>query len=452
MSAMTRKPKSILSQPVPLKSKSFGAVQWSSFCKATGVKGFSFLISSQTRVEKTLWAVSILVGAYLTASDINTTWEHFTTGATATKLRLDVDKPFQIRRMAICLLINESLSIDRANLMMPQDDFEETRDILSIFARIKEELERTNRITHFPALLRNLSKTAHEIEENPRQMLRSLAYKYWCKIGMTATLISEPGPVFKEIWKCDEIQTSWFGPSPIEDFLVLCHNTPTIYNFSSRLDYLSISYDTSKHFLNVRVTTVFLEPDLVVNPDLENLMRIDMGYQTTYSVRRLGRYKMIPSTHYPCTMDSSQINCRLKLAENLIINQCGCQPLFSTFMSDKNYTQICNFALNKNQCSDKRDINTTMIMAQCMPECHRELYSFTPASYTKESSNITTLILYIDSFLYPILEEIPLMGVRQFMGQLGGNLNLWLGASFIVLLHLLTFIIRLPYSYLHKTE
>ena len=77
------------------------------------------------------------------------------------------------------------------------------------------------------------------------------------------------------------------------------------------------------------------------------------------------------------------------------------------------------------------------------PICHHVLMNW--SNYERKSSQ-TEVKIYPVSFLYPRMEEIEAMTAKQFLAQLGGNLSLWIGASFHVLVHMVLFIVTLPFS------
>lgn len=80
----------------------------------------------------------------------------------------------------------------------------------------------------------------------------------------------------------------------------------------------------------------------------------------------------------------------------------------------------------------------------CTRNCEYKIYGYSVNNAPINEANKTTVILLADPFVYPFYEEYLLIEARQFLGTLGGNLSFWFGASFLVLLHVLVFLIRIP--------
>lgn len=430
------------------ESKSFFIHQWKLFCKTTGVKGFSFLISA-SRLEKSLWAAAILAGVYLTVADVNTTWMSFSTGETTTKLYLTFEKPMQLRTLSTCIMFNEKN--DEKSENFDALSLENRSSVIQIFDFMRKEYEVIQNIigTNFYRSTVD-NDSIHKVKENSISFLNSLAAIIWSDIQLTVEMRSYNSD-HVDTWKSDSVETTWFGPSPVENVSIICFQTKKTYNFTDRVTKLYIKFNLNNFLFSQKQIAEYFEPDSLVNPDLENLMMSEIGYSSSFTIRKLGRYRMISHTNSPCSNDNSELNCRLKLASGLVVEQCGCQPLFSAFFRDENSEKmkLCQFADMKlliNKCSQA---NVSEWRKQCKPPCNRDIYSFFRVNHPIED-NLTELRLSVDSFLYPTLEEIPLMSFRRFLAQLGGNLSLWLGASFIVLLHVITFILKLPYEYYHR--
>jgi len=85
----------------------------------------------------------------------------------------------------------------------------------------------------------------------------------------------------------------------------------------------------------------------------------------------------------------------------------------------------------------------TICAKNCLRDCETRLLSLYAIPYEVVNNTGTILSVAVDPFLYPYVEEFELIDLRQYLGSLGGNLSLWLGASFIVLLHLVVFILKI---------
>ncbi len=81
-----------------------------------------------------------------------------------------------------------------------------------------------------------------------------------------------------------------------------------------------------------------------------------------------------------------------------------------------------------------------MCSNQCLKQCEfgNFIYTYIPSG-TDSTVNGTFWNIYVDPYSYTLFEEVFLISSKQFLGSLGGNLSLYLGASFVVLFHTITF-------------
>lgn len=435
----------------------FLKTHWDAFCQSTGLKGFNFLINSQTLYERLIWCLAIIAAACITIADVYDTIMNYSSGATTTKLRMDYDKPFQMKFATICL----SFHIDEVNSHeLNEFNFESivnsnfsAKSFIALINQLFGEMEAELEIAGFERFQSFIPNQQVNLNED---LIKTLGAYMWQSMDFKFEISEIPLPTEIRPWKVDKDQISWFGPSPLENFSILCVKFEDPINFKTRVTHMRSSFDFSKFFgdenLNFRVglPMLFFEPDLMFSPDLENAIGNKVGQTIEASGRRLGRYKMISSSHAPCSKENSQINCRLKCAAERIFSQCGCWPLFSVFfLSNQADKNICQNLNQVNSCKSRLPSSEDVCIHKCFPPCDRQIYSF---SYDNipSGSNITQYLLSIESFIYPTLEEIRAVNARQLMAQLGGNLSLWLGASFIVLLHIVIYLLKLPYMYFHS--
>lgn len=430
-------------KPTTKKIEEFLRNNWTSFCKTTGIRGFSFLTSAESHLEKFLWAATIIAGIYLTISDVNTTWQKFNSGSTTTRLSLAIDKPFKMHHLTFCMSFNETLSNGKLEGIVNTEDQATARNLLSL---MNDELEVTSRITGFRG---NRSRNYDHIGETKGQnllaLMHNLSAKLLCSLDIQLKIQKVNEEIPRQSWDCKNVQSSWFGPSTTENFPLICLKTVEDYNFTNFVDHLWLILNPDKFIFLLNRFVLFFHADAMLHPDLDNVIRMKKGYDTEVLVRRLGRYRMMTRPNFQCSDENSQFNCKIESAANKIVDQCKCQPLFSAFFNFSKNHKICNFAKSENfNCNwNEKSMKPE---EQCKLPCLWEIYSFV-VTYTQTALNLTRADLSVDSFLFPTFEEIALMDGKQFLTQLGGNLSLWLGASFIVILHVLTFILRLPYSY-----
>lgn len=462
---------------------SFFATQWKIFCSTTGIKAFAFLLNSKTKVERYTWGFVIFVGSSMTFYDVVVSSQHFFKNPTMTQMTVKSDSPFELGGLTLCVDMpqmkemsdNEfdQVLLSAANLKNFTSFLQQ--EINSIKTSNKKPNESfTNFVTFMLALLKQMeinnilpSFKGHNWK-SPKlrflvdkmqpidQFIKLLGASLWAQMNLSVVLNVDYVPGNQTDCISPEF-TSFLGRSPIEYYplnqrSMICNKLPAeTRSFMSRLTNLEVSFDSSNidksniSFLMIVGTTFF------PSSSAENWMLGIYEYSNVFNTIRTGTFQSISRPERLCEVQKRPLSTSiLTCFQSKIQNKFGCDPLFSSFLGNK-LEKLCDLnVLNSTYMEQHRIRSIRECRLESRLPCERQIFTFTN---TEKSStpNRSSLKLFIETATYPFFEEVPSLSFRQFLGQLGGSLSLWIGGSFLVLLHLVVFLFQLPSEY-HKTK
>jgi hypothetical protein len=161
-----------------------------------------------------------------------------------------------------------------------------------------------------------------------------------------------------------------------------------------------------------------------------------------------------------------RVDCIYWCRAEFLARECHCTPLFSAMA-----TKFAEAPKGEKNCAENAEafdqiiyltnekcrIGLTASMAainetcsyRCYDNCRVDLFS--TAVTTNESIrfalNVSTVVqLSSLKFIFLNVVEYKTMDERQLITSLGGNLSLYLGASFLALIHILVFFVKLPFD------
>lgn len=490
---------------------------WQSFCAATGIRGFSFLYNSQTRAEKILWSVAILIGAILTITDVVESIRSFSSNPTVTKMRLINEFPFNINEMNLCALyrskdlksfgLNISRPTDIKTFLSAFNDSNVTDFVNANLNFIRKSLNNHLAIVDqydsdgvvdakFPKLIYLSSVLISslmrdELFLNPdeksdltwgyspydkgleesveilryfylsnnfpmNRLMRIVPAAMWCLMGLQVNHGIRDDMI--TMHNCAEELVSWFGYVSTGFNIKLCTKIRPemgVYQNSESFEATAITLKVRNVFVDNYGTDLYLHvgPDIVMHPQMENVVLMTLMEWKWVYIKVLGFYKSQASPKEPCSDQVSTINCFFRAATEFVLQNCGCVPLFSSFLDRKFRNLSCDEVngtdhTSKVWCGNSKAQVLRTLKTNCQLPCARKVYNFETAVFP--TSNITdgtsALVLAVNSYVYPQFEEVSSTSTKQFLAQLGGNLSLWLGASFLVLVHMLVFFIQIPFQ------
>lgn len=483
-----------------LRNEKWMKLVWRNFCQTTGMKGFTFYYQSETYVEKLLWGSALLFCFSMTTIDLVETWRNYLEFPTTTKLSMVIDKPFNLSNLTICLpyalsdLENYSVNIDDCKLvdtvLMQFADINVTRlmeeQLLDLWSYVRDndqfELAKNFSqlvyITH--TMLDSMVQTYLFINRSDHEHAVCLptmrkfydGYKLDEILRLTAALQLCTAGFYVKLGlylpenHCNTEQISWLGgvqKDPNQLCVVIKHSA---LSFPDGRASLLLQFNSNRLFRSYSYSSAYLlfAGDRFVTSQIDQWTSAEFGASNDVDLQLLGHFK--PSTKLQC-IHSSPMECVLKCRAEYINFHCNCKPIFAAVMpfwhSDKQWCYRGNIS---NETSECQNLTTYLRwMDNCrdkkcaLPQCHGEkVYSLVVGSASmlteaNNQKNLTQVYIYIQSFVYPTFIEVPALNFRQFLAQLGGNLSLWLGASFLVVIHLLVVLLKLPYLHIvHRKQ
>lgn len=249
---------------------------------------------------------------------------------------------------------------------------------------------------------------------------------------------------------CLKLKSEYFRyDSPAENTRVALRPA-AIYTAKEEIDYNVASYV----YLNLH--------ESFLSQKAHNLKYIFFESVLSVDVQLLGDYRSIDTLKDRCDQDSTQL-CLMRCRSKYIEEKCHCRPLSFANPSSFNLP-TCGYNLGNTgevfvlpQTRDCMVIGTKYqpnktCADECKPQCHQLLYGVTMVKdkslrsdmglHMKDKS-MTIFEVNVEVFKYPLIEEFPLLTAKDFFTSLGGNLSLYLGASFIVILHIFVFFVNI---------
>lgn len=455
------------------------------FCTVTGIKAFGFALNSRSRLELALWIFALISASVVTVLDTCETVRTYYSAPTLTKLTLTSERPFNLSYLTICqqydssewktldfhikmesefqeILLNtyvanymESLHtkvpnqlslMDQKSLIVTLKFFSELMkpENMKLYLMAKSKFDQNSK-----NFTRNysLNRTLHSFN---RRTLADFATKVgkllWCSANFTVTVLQ--GNSITEAFNCDKMKVSWIGPQPegFEENMCLSVNSELLsYNSVSIILEFSIKHDEfyQKIFSSTKMPIIFTS-DPCMNYEAKKGISLTRNEATRVVFRIDGIYKSLNKEENPCS-NETVFECMIRCSTQAFIDHCHCLPIFSIFYATHKwpYQSLC--AIDNEICN----VSAGTIRI-CRQSCkHRCVETILSMIVGKDGSleNETRLALLLDTFVHPAFMETYAITPRQFLAQLGGNLSFWIGANFLVILHIIVYIIRMPFSY-----
>lgn len=441
-----------------------------SYSAQSGIKGFNFLSSAQSRVEQILWIIALISASILTTMDVMSSIRTYQSGATVTSLKVKAQVPVELSGLKICILWKIQ---NLATANTTEDDLAElikhlrensTRNLTEFTTEVKSDLRRLNldqivsaniptalvaKITQFELVtgkaevaFKLFSKLFPQAETQFQSIVKEIAMAHWSLMNLT--VINEP------ISKSTEINhqkpksfVTWLGAA-LDDHIQSCFEIDEdILKFYDRTSRVIVTFSHGKVFIDQVKLAFYLGPSPLVGLEAENLFFPPIGYQQSLSIRQVGHYLTKPNNEMKCSLEGISFSaCQFHSFTQALNNRYNCSPMISSFLNVPplplcQHNRLTDYWSHAN----RRPIKSY----ECLKSCERRL--FIVDNYIQSNSqNRTELKIDLASFVYPQFDEHLAMDFPIFLSRLGGNLSLWLGSSFIVLLHSAIFFIRIPFE------
>lgn len=263
---------------------------------------------------------------------------------------------------------------------------------------------------------------------------------------------------------CHELDLRWLGsfPSVPDERSYMCLRVKSdFFHFNSLMDWAPVSADTSALYPQnpdtARKGFIFLEfsESNFIDEDSENVMQISMTSSKVIVTQIAGIYEKIPTANSICVSHEDTNKCIYKCKLKTLQSIAKCLPQsWVLHLSESFSAMFCAYQMVDKYRQDRslvddqlKDISSAYeISKRCLSKCpevcvakiisHR-LLELSPLVPTDRS-----FFICVDTFIYPLFQESLAMDMKSFLSTLGGNLNFYIGASFIALIHVLMFHFR----------
>lgn len=444
------------------------------------------MAQSRSKVERLIWALALTAASAYTVYEVYETFKYYQTEPTVSKIRMKTELPMNLSALKLCLeyhlwdlkpfndnwtvynktdLFRYLNSLNMTNLQFEKVESEKLLEATakqlnigknqlffiasSLVSMITEsELHQTDQATCFNATYYFL-KIFPQALLNASGLVREIGAQLWAQ--MQLSIVNFQGKAEgKKMANFSGNLVTWHGSESVLQKTQSCFNvTSDLLSFGSIYDSIQITFNPSEVFLPIPLSIrLHFGHNYEIVLDSENVIMVDTLYKSQVAVTVDAQYNARSSRNYQCSNELISASECVKICTiKLIYSLFDCVPLHSVFVLENNlmicwqmegfHNIIKPALLNhlKNECSKR-----------CHPPCKRRRLIF-EKHIGDQLLNISMLNINIASFIFPVFEDVSAMTSKQLLSQLGGNLSLWLGASFLVLLHVLIFIIYLPIDY-----
>lgn len=437
------------------------------FGAQSGIKGLNFLASAKSRLEKFVWIFALIVTSALTIKDVTQSIMIYQSGSTITNLKMHTVSPVKIEGLKVCL----QFSMDNLKFLKPENHL----NISWFHSEITDDLTQLKMndidisilpialvlvITQYELIASNdegfaaaeiAYKLLHKFFPNISHAFNDIV-KHLCSIiwlNLNQTIEEEKTFEANTIVKRNVSLMSWLGSALKSNSFQYCFTVdPEILDFYDRTSRVLIKLNHLSMFNQLQPVYVALlfGSSLFLSPDAENVFLFPVGRKYRIYVRQIGQFSILSKRKSVCSSDE------ISYAESFLRNQnewfkktFQCSLLVSTFLG--NYSpgpsSLCNYTALKNfwglpafRASSGESSRSSL------HPCEKRLFIIEKEILPTES-DLTELHIAMASFIHPHFEERLAMDFEVLMARLGGNLSLWLGASFLVLLHTAMFVCKL---------
>lgn len=473
------------------------------FALCTGIRGFHYAQAAKSSYVKVIWILIMALCVSLTIWDISSTVIYYSSNPTGTKTTIFANQTLDFDQPTLCIpFTNHFANSGVDNLSAPQVTGllkANLDEILKLFEtrtyRFLDETFKTKLLSLMIAVVSSITREQYELQSdrqsfdygwgfakvisfdngsssviNEGSELISAAHDFFelqninistlintaaylaCKefkVTLEKKLFEKEFSI-KEI--CDISLITWLGMSHADDLPAenFCMRMPkSSFYFTSTSDYIQLTFHHPQQFFhfakqNSNYGTIDFMSHPVLLPNSYNLHWFPFGYLSDCRFNIAARYKINQAlSNQPCSNDVMKSMCFMKCRDEFVRNWCNCTTILLGW--NNNSFPDCTVNHFKDAPAMCKTIRTKRnpdkkCTEKCVIKCDYFLVNFVVDQLIpSQEPNKTELSLWVNTFRYPMFEEVSLVGPKQFFAALGGNLSLYLGASFVVLLHAVMF-------------
>lgn len=458
------------------------------FCKKTGIKAFGFARDSRTVHERYVWYLLIVTCTGLTFWDVYETVSTFIKTPTGTKIYFVHNNSLELGTPTMCVNFDaKQMNYGALNRLSDTEFLQFLTQFNHYVTRWnKSNLEQHNNVSQFLYLSTNLITEIIKIEH----MLKEGDYNLsnWTFLTLTwlskleiqlrefgyfigALLCTQMHMMIfqntKELNKTWVTQTeedyclperiTWLGSFPemtgkdhvcvqlpARFFQLTDTQTTTILQWNHEFLYKNGNFEREGDFISIDFSSSPLRLQ-----STENLLWIPPYTDYVVGTYVMSSHSRLNTRLSPCSTFQKD-DCLMKCRNEFIQNNCECSPTFDLPNHGlkkcgsilKRSTVLLSALRNNSECSKikAKFIPDPICEAECLSPCKNVVLAFYFLQGTADLAfNWSRVEIFADRFSFCVLTEIQLLTAKQFLAQLGGNLSFYLGASFLVLIHICSF-------------
>lgn len=463
---------------------------WKEFLSQTGIRGFHHAKNAKAG-EKQMWYCLIVIATGLTCWDVHDTLKYFLSNPRSTKVSIANNDSIIFEKPTFCVPFRNTFEnvgemSDQSISRLMNDTWpsvssgihsneiildESTKSFLSLSLAVLSSNSRAQYMGALPFKL-NYSyswgfiksvEADNLLMEGYNQVKSAAKWFERNRIRMN-DLIKISGELIcifskftlkrlSRIYRCDRKEFNWAGMQPLysqSDFM--CVRVPSEYftfYTSSELTTFKVDVPPPFHLGPPVSISIDLSGQPLISIRSRNILWLPIGLFMAAQIQISAEYKNLNRDESPCTDKKFSLPlCIIYCMQDLIRDWCKCAPFpnldnpIDTNLSECNVDSFkLSKTINSSKCHTLQlDFPSALCYSRCNRPCKYYVISFTYVPMaSSEATNSTRANFFVDKYDYPVSEEFYLLGFKQFLGSLGGNLSLYLGASFVALFHTVYF-------------
>lgn len=457
------------------------------FSSQTSIRSFTYAKNAKSLREKCMWYCIIVVTACLTCWDVHDTFKYFFSLPISTRTLVSENVTISFERPTVCVPfendfrkvgdMNEQSISQLLSDIWPKVYFQnhsiETNKPLEKFLSLSlAVLSSNSRAQYFGAALNKLSYNytwgflnfnammeGHNQAKAAANWFQSQNIKMKTLIQIVGVLLCQEYQISlrrmsspTSNFSCATSDFSWVGMQPMYPlFNFACLYVPSeLFTFQSAAD-VTVFTAQIPQSNNFSVMSLDLSGQIMMSYRCRAALWISSGASLSVQIQISSAYKHRNTANQRCVSRKETIPiCMFACMQDYIAKMCNCMP-FGYFSAERLENlpdctvEISKFSKspNSSECLlvQKEFSLAKLCGDKCPRECEYTVLSFAYIPFISSSSTINKTVanLFVDPYVYPIIEEFFLISPKQFLGSLGGNLSLYLGASFVAIYHALYF-------------
>lgn len=437
-----------------------------SFAAQTSVKAISFITNAEGPLEVIFWISIVLICTCLTVWTVTDTVMQYQSGKTLSKVTVQSRNRITFPSPTLCVELKiasieefqEDIEIDTIedflaiyNNMSLGDLSRLSLLIQSTLKAIVDVVKLENAVTTNETVVANQSKSILtdqliKSDLNLSQLIKVVGSIVCNQMKIFTSTTSQPNRTNP----CVPENILWLGPTPFDvsrNHLCLNLSHPNWLQFDFAVTKTS-TLEMAIADPNVSVTLDF-NNNRLFSRETQNVLQIPVGNWTRVGLSIDGHYKNIYK-RYVCARTTPFTDCYGYCLADYLLNLCNCWPVSWMGLPRTRAHQIkaeeCDYGSRNGTTSAcylalaNKTAALSTCQLTCTEKCEFDIIGLKQKNVAVQDSTVVSL--FDQSHILLTFEEFLAISDKQFISYLGGSLSIYIGASFIALLHAIVFILK----------